>query len=99
MLTFIRKGKNPKDFLVIICNFTPVERQKVKVGVPFEGLYEELLNTELSKYGGSWDFSQESYESNEETVNGKEFSLEVISPPLSVLILKPKKIKIKGAKS
>ncbi|NLB20173.1 MAG: 1,4-alpha-glucan branching protein GlgB, partial [Clostridium sp.] len=97
MFTFIRKGKNPKDFLVIICNFTPVERQNVKVGVPFEGQYEELLNTELSKYGGSWDYSQESYETSEKSVNGKEYSLEVIAPPLSVLILKPKKIK--GAKS
>ncbi len=96
MFTFIRKGKNPRDFLVVICNFTPVERQNIIVGVPYEGQYEELLNTELKKYGGSWDFSQESYTSSNEPANGKDFSLQVISPPLSVLILKPKRIK--GAK-
>ncbi len=93
MFTFIRKGKNPRDFLIVICNFTPVERQNVVVGVPYEGVYEELLNTELKKYGGSWDFSQESYTSSNEPANGKKFSIDVISPPLSVLILKPKKIK------
>lgn len=96
MFTFIRKGKQPRDFLVIICNFTPVERDHVKVGVPFEGQYEELLNTELKEYGGSWDYSEKVFNTVEEKVNGKDFALEVISPPLSVLIIKPKRIK--GAK-
>lgn len=96
MFTFIRKGKNPRDFLVIICNFTPVQRDHVRVGVPFAGQYEELLNTELTEYGGAWDFSEKSFNTIEEETNGKDYALEVIAPPLSVLILKPKRIK--GAK-
>lgn len=96
LFTFIRKGKHPRDFVVVICNFTPVQRDHVKVGVPFEGLYEELLNTELKEYGGAWDYSEKTFNTVEEQVNGKDFSLEVISPPLSVLIIKPKRIK--GAK-
>ncbi|MGB4588687.1 MAG: 1,4-alpha-glucan branching protein GlgB [Clostridiaceae bacterium] len=93
LFTFIRKGKNPRDFFVIICNFTPVQRDNVKVGVPFEGVYEEVLNTELKEFGGSWDFSEKTFNTKNEKVNQKEYSLEVISPGLSVLILKPKRIK------
>jgi len=96
IFTFIRKGKQPRDFLVVICNFTPVQRDLVKVGVPFEGQYEELLNTELKEYGGAWDYSEKIFTTVEEKVNGKDYALEVIAPPLSVLILKPKRIK--GAK-
>lgn len=93
MFTFIRKGKNPRDFFVIICNFTPVQRDNVKVGVPFEGVYEEVLNTELKEFGGTWDFSEKTFNTKNEKVNNKEHSLEVISPGLSVLILKPKRVK------
>ncbi len=96
LFTFIRKGRNPRDFLVIICNFTPVQRDNVKVGVPFEGQYEELLNTELSDYGGAWDYSEKLYSTSDEEADDKSFSLDVIAPPLSVLIIKPKRIK--GAK-
>lgn len=93
LFTFIRKGKNPRDFLVIICNFTPVQRDHVKVGVPFEGIYEEALNTELKEYGGSWDYSEKMFTTREEKVNNRDHSLEVISPGMSVVILKPKRIK------
>ena len=96
LFTFIRKGRNPRDFLIVVCNFTPVQRDNVKVGVPFEGQYEELLNTELSEYGGAWDYSEKLYNTSNEEVNQKPFSIEVIAPPLSVLIIKPKRIK--GAK-
>lgn len=96
LFTFIRKGKQPRDFVVVICNFTPVQRDHVKVGVSFEGQYEEILNTELKEYGGDWDYSEKTYTTSEEKMNGKDFALEVIAPPLSVLIIKPKRIK--GAK-
>lgn len=96
MFTFIRKGRNPRDFLIVVCNFTPVQRDNVKVGVPFEGQYEELLNTELSEYGGAWDYSEKLYTTSDEEANQKSFSIDVIAPPLSVLIIKPKRIK--GAK-
>lgn len=44
---FFRTGDKPRDFLIVVCNFTPVERRKFQVGVPYEGHYEVLLNTEM----------------------------------------------------
>ena len=54
ILSYIRKGKKARDFLVVICNFTPVERKEVRIGVPYSGQYEELLNTEKIEFGGTW---------------------------------------------
>ncbi|GFO99516.1 hypothetical protein LHEH8_12720 [Lactobacillus helveticus] len=45
VLSFIRQGRLRKDFVIVILNFTPVERKKFKIGVPYPGTYEEILNT------------------------------------------------------
>lgn len=42
--SFIRKGKDEKDNLVFVTNFTPMERSDYRVGVPVPGTYELLLN-------------------------------------------------------
>lgn len=53
VLSFIRKsGKG--DMLICVFNMTPVERKDFTIGVPFAGVYEEVLNTELEEYGGVW---------------------------------------------
>lgn len=90
VLIFLRKGKKPRDFLVICCNFTPVERQNVRVGVPFRGLYEEVWNTELERLGGTWTKGQEDF--NTETIekHKQAYSIEVILPALSVIAIAPK---------
>ncbi len=92
VLTFIRKGKKPRDFVVVICNFVPVERKGYKVGVPFEGLYEECLNTEMSEYGGVWVKDQGPLKTVKETTDQQDYTIELIVPAMSVLILRPKRI-------
>ena len=49
-LTFVRKCKD--ETLLIVCNFTPVPYDKVRVGVPFAGKYKEIFNTDAEEYGG-----------------------------------------------
>ncbi|MER2063246.1 MAG: 1,4-alpha-glucan branching protein GlgB, partial [Alkalibacterium sp.] len=92
MLFFMRKGKKPRDFLIVLCNFVPVERQNVKVGVPFKGQYEEVWNTEWESLGGTWTTSQGVFKTTEETVHNKDYALEVVLPALSVVVLKPKRV-------
>ena len=52
-LSFIRKSKNPDDFLVFVGNFTPVPRFHYRIGVPQKGVYREILNTDSEMYGGT----------------------------------------------
>ncbi|GEK90426.1 1,4-alpha-glucan branching protein GlgB [Alkalibacterium kapii] len=91
-LFFVRKGKKPRDFLIVLCNFVPVERQNVKVGVPYKGQYEEVWNTEWSSLGGTWTEPQGIIRTIEEAIHGKNYAAEVILPALSVVVLKPKRI-------
>lgn len=92
IMTYIRKGKKPRDFLIIICNFVPVERQNYRVGVPFEGQYEELLNTEMEELGGTWTETQGTLKTEKKPHNNQDYSINLIVPAMSVVILKPKRI-------
>src|SRR5580765_1712241 len=47
------KSKNQDNQVLCVCNFTPVPRDNYRVGVPAEGYYRELLNSDASIYGGS----------------------------------------------
>lgn len=91
-LYFIRQGKNPRDFLIICCNFVPIERQNVRIGVPYKGQYEEVWNTEWESLGGTWTEAQGIARTSDEPMHGKEHSLEVILPALSIVVLKPKRV-------
>jgi 1,4-alpha-glucan branching enzyme len=39
--------------VLVMCNFTPVVREGYRVGVPAEGRWREVLNTDSAHYGGS----------------------------------------------
>ncbi|MDH4248021.1 MAG: 1,4-alpha-glucan branching protein GlgB, partial [Deltaproteobacteria bacterium] len=46
LFAFLRHGKAPGEETLVVCNFTPVDFQEYRVGVPRPGWYEELLNTD-----------------------------------------------------
>ena len=88
VFSFIRKAKKTDDFLVIICNFTPVIREKYRIGVPQEGRYREIINSDLTIYQGSGVCNNELHTLPEQSY-GMDHSLELTLPPLSTLIVKP----------
>ena len=92
VLYFIRQGNNPRDFLIVLCNFVPVERQHVRIGLPYKGQYEEVWNTEMEQLGGTWTQSQGVLKTETIPAHGKDYSTEVILPALSVVVLKPKRV-------
>ena len=94
VLSFIRHGKRKKDFLIVILNFTPVERRNFRIGVPYEGTYTEILNTEMKEFGGTW--VEHNADSVSEEVNFKDYehSITTTVPALGAIILKPKDIKV-----
>jgi 1,4-alpha-glucan branching enzyme len=76
--------------LVFICNFTPVVRQDYRIGVPFPGVYHELLNSDAAEYGGSNVRSQDGkYYADEIPWQSQQCSLKLSIPPLGTVILKP----------
>lgn len=92
VLSFIRKGKRKKDFLIFVFNFSAVEYPTFELPVPFAGTYEEILNTELAEFGGTWTQIQEDLQS--QPVNNKKYqhAINLVVPALGAVILKPKTI-------
>lgn len=92
VLTFIRQGAQPRDFIIVICNFVPVQRDSVRIGVPFRGQYEVLLNSDAKEFGGKWADAHEVFKTDKIKFNQQPFSIEVTVPALSVMYIRPKRV-------
>ena len=88
VLSFIRKGKSTWDTVLVVCNFTPVPREKYVIGVPFDGYWRELLNSDAGEYGGSNMGNGGGVHALNIAAHGRPHSLHLTLPPLSVLFLK-----------
>jgi 1,4-alpha-glucan branching enzyme len=90
MLSFIRKGKNPDDYLVFLLNFTPTLHNEYKFGVPEACKYEVVLNSDSEFYGGS-NAGPGVIEGRDGAWHSQPANITVTVPPLAGLILRPKK--------
>ena len=88
VLAFLRRGRDPSEEVVVVCNFTPVVRHGYRVGVPSAGFYNEILNTDSHIYGGSNVGNHGGTWAQPESHSGRPFHLELTLPPLGVLFLK-----------
>ncbi len=89
VVSFLRRAKDPNDFVVVVCNFTPVPRHGYRVGVPIGGDYVELFNSDAACYGGSNLGNAGGVPAQAIPEHGRPFSLVLTLPPLAGLILKP----------
>ena len=53
IFSFIRWSPTGKDNLLVVCNFTPLERTDYGVGAPKTGTYQLILDSHAVKYGGT----------------------------------------------
>lgn len=91
IISFLRKGKEPGDFLIFVVNFTPVPREEYNIGVPQGGFYEEVFNSDAVAYMGSNSGNQGGIEAVKEETLMKPYTLKLVIPPLAGIILKPRK--------
>ncbi len=87
VLTYVRKGHDEKNDLIIACNFTPVVRENYRIGVPKKGRIKEVFNSDNAKYGGS-GLLNPSIKSSTKEWHGHKKSVEITIPPLGIVILK-----------
>jgi 1,4-alpha-glucan branching enzyme len=90
IVSFLRRSKDPAAAPVIfVANFTPVVRDTYRVGVPGPGRYHEILNTDATCYGGSNVGNAGGVTADPVPFQGRPFSLDLVLPPLAVLVFKP----------
>jgi 1,4-alpha-glucan branching enzyme len=88
VISFVRKPKSAAATILVVCNFTPVERRDYRVGVPFAGCWEELLNSDAEVYGGMSGDTSVTVQSEPVSLHGKKQSIVLTLPPLGIVFLK-----------
>ena len=91
VLSFLRKGRDASDVVLVVGNFTPTPRPDHRIGVPQPGRWTVLLNTDDPAWGGSGLVQARALASAPEPANGHPQHLMLTLPPLSVLYLQPER--------
>lgn len=94
IISFIRKGHDEQEQLIIICNFTPVVYHNYKVGVPFLCEYVEEFNSDCLEFGGSGQGNTDNLQAIDENWHSQPYSISITIPPLSFVVFRPKNIPI-----
>jgi 1,4-alpha-glucan branching enzyme len=89
VFAFLRKGRDPNDVVVVVCNFTPVPRKEYLVGVPTGGPWREILNTDSSLYSGSDVGNGGVVWAEDKGKSGQPHTLSLTLPPLGALYFRP----------
>jgi 1,4-alpha-glucan branching enzyme len=88
IFSFIRKGVNPNDQLVVVCNFTPQTYHDYKVGVLIDTKYIEILNSDDTLFGGSGQVNKKDIKSQEGVFHDKPYHISMTIPPYGISILR-----------
>ncbi len=87
VLTYMRKGHDAKNDLIIACNFTPVPRKDYRMGVPRSKQLKEIFNTDAKEYAGS-GMHNATLKPSKKTWHGQKYSVVITIPPLGMVVFK-----------
>jgi 1,4-alpha-glucan branching enzyme len=85
VISFVRHGNNPDDILLVVANMTPVPRPHYRVGVPREGQWVEVLNTNSKRYGGTGDGHLEPVKTQAVKWDGRPNAVDLTLPGMTVM--------------
>lgn len=88
VLTFIRKGNNPNEQLIVAMNFTPNVYKNYQFGVPFQGTYTELFNSDKTEYWGSNQVNSKPIKATKKEAHGRAYSIKATIPPLGMSVFR-----------
>jgi len=88
ILSFIRKGNDPKDDLIVVLNFTQVVRENYRIGLPKSGKLTEIFNSDEADLGGSGLKNNKKITIETNPYDGREYSAVVSLPPLGAVIFR-----------
>jgi 1,4-alpha-glucan branching enzyme len=91
VLGFVRRAKDPNDFLVVACNFTPAPRLSHRLGVPELCWYDEVFNSDSTYYNGSNLGNGPGVMAEAVGSHGRPASVQIAIPPLALTVLKPRR--------
>jgi 1,4-alpha-glucan branching enzyme len=88
VIAFQRQADTKEDLVIVICNFTPVVRQHYRVGVPYRGLWREVLNSDHRDYQGSGILNDKPVMTSPVKFHSRDNSISLTLPPLAISVWK-----------
>ncbi|MGM0390349.1 MAG: 1,4-alpha-glucan branching protein GlgB [Bacteroidota bacterium] len=88
IISFLRKGQDNKDNVLVVCNLTPIPRENYRIGVPDAGKWQEIFNSDANDFGGSNVGNMEFVNSEATPTHDKPYSVSLTLPPMAVIYLK-----------
>jgi 1,4-alpha-glucan branching enzyme len=88
VVSFLRRGKNPGEALLFALNCTPVPRHNYRLGVPWHGHWEEVLNSDATIYGGSGQGNLGGVTTDPLAWHRHLQSVNLMLPPLAMIVLR-----------
>lgn len=86
IVSFVRRGSSKKDQLLFICNFTPVQYDDYRTGVPCAGEYKQILSSDETRFGGTGVKNKQIIKAEKKEYDGRDYSISMHLPPLSVTV-------------
>ena len=86
--SFIRKSAEGKDNLIFVCNFTPMERADYCVGVPVEGTYDLVLDSDKPEFGGNGRKRPKHYKAEKGECDSKPYHIAYPLSPYGVAVFR-----------
>jgi len=88
VLAFARRGQDESHPIIVAFNFNTEPRHNHRIGVSYEGTYQEIINTDAKEYGGSGQGNLGAVDATPVPHHGRPYSLNVVLPPLGAIFLK-----------
>ena len=88
VVLILRNARSMAPSVIAACNFTPVPRHNYGIGVPFEGFWAEVLNSDATYYGGSGQGNMGGLQSVPLARHGHPQSITATLPPLGIVIFR-----------
>jgi 1,4-alpha-glucan branching enzyme len=89
VFAYLRFGHEGDKPALVVFNATPMPRHGYRIGVPFAGVWREVLNTDSSVYGGANLGNGGAVAGETEPSHFQPASLVLTLPPLATLVLSP----------
>lgn len=86
VMSYIRKGYNQEDNVIVVCNFTPAIKKKYKIGLSEKSKIKEIFNSDAKVFGGSGIDNPRQIIAKKQPWNGKDYSAEITLPPLGITV-------------
>ena len=88
VLSYIRKGNDENDQVIVVCNLTPVPREEYNIGVPKAGTLKEIFNTDSKKFNGTGNYHNKTIKTSEQAWDHRENCVTLKLPPLAMMAFK-----------